>query len=70
MYEKTTILTETVDKLYAQRHTAGSRDKTDSNIVILMVATHPTVYDRAMAKYNGIRSATNRRSLQWSVHRH
>jgi len=26
---KTTILTETVDKSYAQRHTAGSRDKTD-----------------------------------------
>ena len=47
---KTTILTETVDKLYAQRHTAGSRDKTDNKIAILMVATHPTVYDRAMAK--------------------
>ena len=47
---KTTILTETVDKSYAQRHTAGSRDKTDNKIAILMVATHPTVYDRAMAK--------------------
>jgi len=47
---KTTILTETVDKSYAQRHTAGSIDKTDNKIAILMVATHPTVYDRAMAK--------------------
>ena len=27
---KTTILTETVDKSYAERHTAGSRDKTDN----------------------------------------
>ena len=47
---KTTILTGTVDKSYAQRHTAGSRDKTDNKIAILMVATHPPVYDRAMAK--------------------
>ena len=47
---KTTILTETVDKLYAQRHSTGSRDTTDNKIAILMVATHPPVYDRAMAK--------------------
>ena len=47
---KTTILTETVDKSYAQRHTAGSRDKPDITIAILMVASHPPVYDRAMAK--------------------
>ena len=47
---KTPILTETVDKSYAQRHTAGSRDKADNKIAILMVATHPPVYDRAMAK--------------------
>ena len=47
---KTTILTETVDKSYAQRHTARSRDKTDNKIAILMVATNPPVYDRAMAK--------------------
>ena len=47
--QKTTILTETGDKSYAQRHTAGSRDKTDNYIDILMVATHPPVYDRSMA---------------------
>jgi len=47
---KTTILTETIHKSYAQRHTSGSRDKTDNWIAILMVATHPPVYDRAMAK--------------------
>ena len=47
---QTTILTETVDKSYAQRHTAGSRDKTDNKIDTVMVATHPPVYDRAMAK--------------------
>ena len=47
---KTTILTESVDKSYAQRHTARSRDKTDNEIAILMVATRPPVYGRAMAK--------------------
>ena len=47
---KTNILTETVDKSYAQRHTAGYRDKTDNKIAILMVAAHPPVYDRAIAK--------------------
>ena len=46
---KTTILTETVDKVYAQHHTAGSRDKTVNKIAILMVVTHPPVCDRAMA---------------------
>ena len=34
---KTTILTKAIDKSYAQRHTSGSRDKTDSTISILMV---------------------------------
>ena len=47
---KTTILTGTVHKSYAQRHTAGSRDKTDNKIAILMVATHPPGYNRVMAK--------------------
>ena len=47
---KTTIWTETVDQSYAQQHMAGSRDKTDNKIAMLMVDTHPPVYDRAMAK--------------------
>jgi len=46
---KTTILTETVEKSYAQRHTAGSRDIPDNKIAILMVDTHPSIYDLAMA---------------------
>ena len=47
---KKTILTETVDKSYAQRNTARSRDKSDNKIAFLMIATHPPVYDRVMAK--------------------
>ena len=47
---KIIVLTETVDKSYTQRHTAGPRDKTDNKIAILMVATNPHVSDREMAK--------------------
>ena len=48
--QKTTILTKTIDKSYAQRHTPGSRDKTDSTISILMVGAHSPVWRQAMVQ--------------------